>query len=110
MTQLNKHKHADLIIQWALGHEIEVMTTLGQWATAHNPYWDDKAEYRIKKKVKQNIVGYANIDESITEDSIDGSICGRFSTTRLGTDNLKVTYSGETGKLLSIEIIEQDLI
>lgn len=34
-------------------------------------------------------------------------LCGDFTPWRQITDNIKVTYSGETGKLIAIEMIEQ---
>lgn len=45
----NRHKHADLIIAWANGAEIEWNHDSG-WCTVTNPSWDTCTEYRIKPK------------------------------------------------------------
>ena len=104
-----KHKHADLIIKWALGTEIEVyLVRSKKWGLCEKPEWNENSEYRIKKK--PDIVAYANIETKL--DPIDlgfgSSLCGLFSTSRLSTDNIRLTYCGETGKLLSMEMIEQE--
>lgn len=103
-----KHKHADLIIQWALGSSIEAKHILSNyWSSDPEPTWGDEYEYRIKRKA--DIVVFANMEEYL-ESSVEygTTLCGRFSQQRQETDNIKVTYSGETGKLIAIEMIEQE--
>ncbi len=41
------HKHADLIIQWANGAQIEYMHD-GEWWQTDRPQWHDDFEYRVK--------------------------------------------------------------
>ena len=43
-----KHKHAELIIAWANGAEIEWQSPLGNWISICNPKWDEYTCYRIK--------------------------------------------------------------
>ena len=105
------HKHADLIIQWALyGAEIQVKDSIeGKWHDRLKPHWEPDCEYRIKPVPKPDVVVYANMDEYLENDFQHGtSLCGRFSQHRHETDNIKVTYNGETGKLIAIEMIEQE--
>lgn len=46
-----KHKHAELIKQWAEGAEIEVKRpSTDSWWDANPPLWDLDYEYRIKPK------------------------------------------------------------
>ena len=52
MTQ--RHKHADVIIAWANGAEIECRGQLSRgWITATNPYWNAEYEYRVKPPAKK---------------------------------------------------------
>jgi|SRR6185369_2838603 len=51
MCQENKrHKHADLIIAWANGAEIETKTGLSEWSRVVSPAWSLDQDYRIKPK------------------------------------------------------------
>lgn len=52
MTQ--RHKHADVIIAWANGAEIEYRdTTTSPWAKAGTPGWYEDYEYRVKPPAKK---------------------------------------------------------
>jgi hypothetical protein len=44
-----RHKHADIIIAWANGEDIQVLNLDG-WECVSNPWWSEYAEYRIKPK------------------------------------------------------------
>jgi len=45
-----RHKHADLIIAWAEGAEIQIRTG-GKWCDLSCPFWDSpKQKYRIKPR------------------------------------------------------------
>ena len=48
---MTRHKHADVIIAWANGEDIEVKNPDGKWVTLgiQHPWWDAN-EYRIKPK------------------------------------------------------------
>ena len=52
MTQ--RHKHADVIIAWAEGAEIERRDTPTEnWIPAPTPGWYEDCEYRVKPPVKK---------------------------------------------------------
>jgi len=112
MTQPTKHKHADLIIQWALGAEVQIKSPeIDTWYSCNTPYWESSYEYRIKPAPKPDVVVYANMEESLDVShsfQYGTTLCGCFSANLQETDNIKVTYSGETGKLKSIEMIDQE--
>jgi len=56
-----RHKHAEVIIAWANGEEIEVMFTPSEgWVDTSKPKWHEQFEYRIKpKRVKKE--GWVNV-------------------------------------------------
>jgi len=89
------HKHAELIKAWADGAEIEIFLTIDKsWIHLTNPNWDDGCEYRIKPEPMPDVVKYALAGVSA------------LGLTQLETDNLKLTFDGETGKLKAAEVIE----
>ena len=46
-----RHKHADVIIAWANGEEIETCDSFEKWVPATtSPSWAEDIEYRIKTK------------------------------------------------------------
>ena len=52
MTQ--RHKHADVIIAWANGAEVECRGQPSRgWLTATNPGWNEEYEYRVKPLAKK---------------------------------------------------------
>jgi hypothetical protein len=53
-----KHKHAELIKQWADGAEIQCFHDhYGVWQDIPSPpYWFDNVQYRIKPEEKQPVV------------------------------------------------------
>ena len=53
-----RHKHADVIIAWANGAEIECRGQPSRgWITATNPNWNAEYEYRVKQPAKKYRVG-----------------------------------------------------
>ena len=49
-----RHKHADVIIAWANGAEIECRDTpTSPWTNAHTPSWYENCEYRVKPPVRK---------------------------------------------------------
>lgn len=92
----NRHKHADLIHAWAEGAEIEYRTMGGSWVNTKFSdcvTWAEGCEYRIKPEKKPDVV--------ITEyvDSNGNRIRSGW------TPNLKLTFCGETGKLIKAEVL-----
>lgn len=52
MTQ--RHKHADVIIAWAEGAEVEGRDTpTSPWTRTSTPSWYEKYEYRVKPLAKK---------------------------------------------------------
>jgi len=91
------HKHAELIKQWANGAEIEWKYTyhVDGWRPAGHPNWDaEYVEYRIKPEPKPDVVNLY---------FIENPYC-RLANKKDGP-NLKLTFSGETGKLKSAEVL-----
>ena len=93
-----RHKHADLIIAWANGAEIEYFyDPLEKWRTASKPYWENNILFRIKPEPKPDVV----------KDLV------AWFTTRMvihegETSNLRLTFDGKTGKLKAAEIINKE--
>ena len=59
------HKHADLIIAWANGAEIQWLAHNGQWIYLVTPNWNAEYQYRIKpeKKWVRNYEYYLSDDK-----------------------------------------------
>lgn len=52
-----KHKHADLIKQWADGAKIQYYSNMqAEWVDTYSPNWDESSEYRIKPEEKKPVV------------------------------------------------------
>ena len=99
---MKPHKHADCIIAWANGAEIECFDVVShEWRTASDPWWHLETKYRIKPepKPKPDIVLYTRITN-----------CGvAHLSERKSIDyghNLKLTICGKYGWLKSAEVIE----
>lgn len=90
------HKHADLIHAWAEGAEIESRVNEIEWEVVDKPRWLVDYEYRLKPEPKPDVVLYCRIYEKCT---------GALTRIRFDSDNLKLTFDGETGKLKSTEVI-----
>jgi len=90
-----KHKHADLIIAWANGAQIQGRFDMDcKWGDAENPSWNPNWDYRIKPETKPDVVRYYEINKEF----------GGLS--QMPYYNLKATYDGETGKLKSAEVLK----
>jgi len=51
-----RHNHADVIIAWANGAEIEIKNADGEWEPqVYTPTWENWREYRIKPEPKPDI-------------------------------------------------------
>ena len=51
-----RHKHADVIIAWAEGAEIEARSSADRkWVVARNPTWWEDVEYRVKPVKKYRV-------------------------------------------------------
>ena len=93
-----KHKHADLIHEWADGAEIQRKRNHEDWDDAPYPNWDENTEYRIKPESKPDIV---HIKKVVL------SNIGVFGVAfDYGNVNIQLTFDGETGELKSAEVIK----
>ena len=86
------HKHAALIKAWADGAEIEMLFTVeDNWVPTKSPSWYASVEYRIKPEPKPDVVEWHNV--------------ARAGCTPKSAPNIKLTFSGETGKLIEAELV-----
>lgn len=63
-----RHKHADAIIAWANGEEIEFRNMdMDHWLPMNraNPMWHEYAEYRVKPKIVKR-EGWVNVYPSMS--------------------------------------------
>lgn len=108
---MSRHKHADLIIAWANGAEVEVFNSqLQKWTrpVSRVLLWSEETQYRIKPIPKPDTIHYKYINRS-------GSTCPRKTINDTGyisgmegfRANLKLTLDGETGKLKAAEVINE---
>jgi hypothetical protein len=90
-----KHKHAELIKQWADGAEIEYKDYDGGWYVINSPAWHDHTEYRIKlEPIAIDLVDYLYVRK--------GTIFFH-----KGSDaNLRIIFDGESGNLKGAEVIK----
>jgi len=91
-------KHAALIHAWADGAEIEQFDdALGKWVSrTWYEVWHPDRIYRVKPTPKPDLTRYTCV-------ATRGS--DAFSSRQFSLDNLKLTFDGETGKLIKAEIL-----
>ena len=94
-----KHKHAELIKAWADGAIIQLKVGDARWIDSvdNDPSWDIDSEYRIKPEPKPDVVRYTVCDVRLDRYSVTPS--------KYDGDNLKLTFCGETGKLMTAEVL-----
>lgn len=96
------HKHAGLIKMWADGADIQLLTSSG-WFDAPFPRWWEDHEYRLKPEPKPDVVLYGVVDSvdsrCIPSLHFVGPVNGN------PNNNIKLIFDGETGKLKSVEVI-----
>jgi hypothetical protein len=113
------HKHADCIIAWANGKEVEVMDSRGNFVpVCPHPYWHEHMQYRIKPETKPDFSLYTRVcvsSSSIPKENKRGFVYEAEqiiemlpSTYKMNGDNLNLVFDGETGKLKSAEVISDD--
>ena len=60
-----RHKHADVIIAWAEGKDVQVWNSVrNEWQESSNPNWFLGYEYRIKPPARRYRVALFNINGS----------------------------------------------
>jgi homogentisate 1,2-dioxygenase len=106
--QMNKpHKHAECIIAWANGAEIEYRyVSCDEWRTADNPTWSLYIHYRIKPQpvIKKMYMHYDGIEEAMGEDFCHGSPVPQqmYVDNNNMSNHLEFTFTD--GKLTSVKI------
>ena len=90
-----RHKHADLIIEWANGARIQFEYS-NEWRDDPYPTWFPENNYRIKPEPKPDIVRYFFLhpESSFASSEI------------LFNSNIKVIFDGESLKTKSAEAIK----
>ena len=90
-----RHKHADVIIAWANGAQIQLYHhSRGEWIDTLDPSWLECTKYRIKPEPKPDVVMRYGADRrGIYKEPV-------------GDFNLKLTFDGETGKLKAAEVLK----
>ena len=90
---MKPHKHKDLIVAWANGALIEYRHG-NVWLPTTSPWWEEGVDYRIEPT--PDFVSYTFID-------ING--VSPYTKERVGIDNVRLTFDGETGKLKAAEVL-----
>jgi hypothetical protein len=101
-----KHKHYDCIVAWAEGKDIQ-WNNNGVWHNVNaNPFWHDLTEYRIKPEPKPDAVRYITVEatSSCGQEFVQVFVSGKYIS-----PNLRLTFSGETGKLKSAEVLANEI-
>lgn len=95
-----KHKHYDCIIAWAEGKEIQFKSAHNNWELVGSyPLWVENFEYRIKPEPRPDVVFYCETYFDMKP------VKTPMHPIWLTTDNLRLSYDGETGKLKKAEIL-----
>ena len=95
-----RHKHADEIIAWANGAEIQIYVSKRgdwMWVDTCEPMWLESAKYRIKPEPKPDLVEYYSIGKHYLF---------RASCEDSQVNSLKLTFDGETGELKAAEVLK----
>lgn len=108
--ELQPHVHAEVIIAWAMGAQIQYSFDGIKWEDCTgNPSFSVDNYYRVKPKPPKNIELYANAEMckgiNLSYAVSANELLGNFSTGFITTDNLKLTFCGVTGKLLLAEVV-----
>lgn len=94
-----RHKHADMIIAWEEGSQIQYWTrACGQWMDIDNPNWNDDCEFRVKPKEK---VAYLDVRYN---KSCDDDWDAYDSCSSGFKPSIKVTF-GEDNRPIKVELI-----
>ena len=97
------HKHAAVIAAWAYGETIEYYDkSYKKWiaTTGNSPLWVGDTEYRIKPEPKPDTVVHGYVERLGIRAELNNTGAHRDLT-----DNIKLTFDGETGKLKSAEVL-----
>jgi hypothetical protein len=112
----NKHKHAELIKQWADGAIIEVKGAIykkDEWQITTTPRWDVDYEYRVQPTPKPDIIVKRTLHYNISTDNFWSAATqklehwsGAPTHDHLCAINVQITFDGETREPVAVEIIK----
>jgi len=92
-----RHKHADLIIQWANGAQIQYYDAIMcRWSDNENPKWYEAIKFRVKPEPKPDVV--------VQFHAVDYLVYPAMYFDRI--PNLKLTFDGETGEPKAAEVLK----
>lgn len=98
---MQKHKHYNLIVNWAEGHRIEFFnTTTQEWIYTSRPTWSEETEYRLADVSKQVLYTATWYDE----DNRAFEISDELTDYQAHGDNLKLTFDNETKQLIDVSL------
>lgn len=99
------HKHAELIIAWAKGAEIECRVgPFDNWTLRKSPVWSTEYEYRIKPEPKLDVIRYINMQYSNYMKN-DGPSFRVSDPLRAFGNNIELCFDGDTNKLKSVSLV-----
>ena len=115
---MNRRVHADIIIAWANGAEIQFKDHLSnKWKDipiTTCPFWDRDTEYRVKPEEESYFFPIFSHKEGMEFVGGTGSYYLCDVDTETGVEH--ITFTGKVaktnyldGKIISIEIIEKDI-
>jgi len=91
-----KHKHAELIKQWADGAEIQCKNVYNEWLDSDSPSWDDDTEYRLKPEEKKDFAVSACVKFKL---GVQGDY---LELAKIGNHNVEFLFDGTTQKLKAL--------
>ena len=97
-----KHKHADLIHAWADGAQIQLYTSAEFWEDTKHPQWHEDMDYRIKPEPKPDVVKIFYLE---SHPFLGLRFSEEINPVQEKTKRISCTFDGETGKLISAEVI-----
>jgi hypothetical protein len=102
------HKHAECIIAWANGAEIEYRhVSCDEWRSADNPTWNLFIHYRIKPQpvIKKMYMHYDAIEEAVGENFWNGiRVPQQMHEKNSDMSKKHIEFTFTDGKLTSVEI------
>ena len=104
-----KPTHAELIKAYKEGANIEwYNSACDRWENCYIPSWNSNILYRVKSEPKPDIIMFAEafrLSHTVDYGSVSNAYKLNCCRKNLIVPNLKLTYSGDTNKLKSIEMI-----
>jgi len=95
-----RHKHADVIIAWANGAQIQYYDAIMcRWVDDKNPKWLEDTKFRIKPEPKPDVVVQYYADNT-------NYVVYQASYLPNRIPNLKLTFDIETGELKAAEVLK----